>query len=93
MLSVSTFKGRKLLMWRRTTGVGLLARILSIFAIISGVSLGMTSRALRLSTICWGRVAPKMTVDVLGFLATHARAKAVGVVFNSVNDTIMQRQS
>ena len=58
-----------------TTGVGLLSRIASIFCIISGVNFGITSIALRLSMTCSGFDAPRMTVDVFGFTASHARAR------------------
>jgi hypothetical protein len=49
----------------------------SILSMISGVSLGMTSSAFRLSRTCSGFEAPRMTVLVFGFLATHASARCV----------------
>ena len=70
---------------KHTVGTGLLSKIFSIFSMISGVSLGRTSNALRFSRTCSGFDAPRMTVDVLGFLATHASASAVGVVPSSVS--------
>lgn len=56
-------------------GAGLLPKMPSTFSTIAGVSFGMTSSALRLSTICSGLEAPRMTVDVLGFRAIHASAR------------------
>ena len=41
-----------------TSGSGLLSKIFSIFSTTSGVSLGRTSSAFKLSTICSGLVAP-----------------------------------
>src|SRR5882762_6824019 len=58
----------------RTGGSGLLPKIFSIFSIISGVNLGMTSRALRLSMTCSGLLAPRIIVLVFGSLASHASA-------------------
>ena len=52
-----------------------MSRIFSTFSKISGVSLGMTSNAFRLSTICSGLDAPRMTVLVLGLTASHASAR------------------
>jgi len=65
---------------RRTWVSGTLPRIFSIFSSTSGVNFGMTSMALRFSVICSGLDAPRMTVDVLGFFATHANASAETVV-------------
>jgi hypothetical protein len=73
-----------------TTGVGLLSKIASIFSIISGVNFGITSIALRLSMTCSGFDAPRMTVDVFGFLASHARARWVTVQLSSVRCEINQ---
>lgn len=39
--------------------------------------------ALRFSVTCSGLDAPRMTVDVLGFFATHAKASAETVVSSS----------
>ena len=58
-----------------TSGFGLLSKIFSILSKTSGVNFGSTSSALRLSMTCSGREAPKMTVLVLGCLATQARAR------------------
>ena len=58
-----------------TIGAGLLSRIASILSRTSGVSLGMTSNAFKLSRTCSGFEAPRMTVLVLGFLATQANAR------------------
>lgn len=60
---------------RRTQGEGLFPTISSIFSRTAGVSLGMTSSALRLSKTCSGLDAPRMTVEVFGFRATHASAR------------------
>ena len=57
----------------------MLSRIFSISSMISGVSLGITLSALRLSVTCSGLDAPRMTVLTLGFLAAHARARWVTV--------------
>lgn len=59
----------------RTMGAGLFPRMPSTFSTIAGVNLGMTSSALRLSTICSGFEAPRMTVDVFGLRAIHASAR------------------
>jgi hypothetical protein len=67
-------------MKQRTKLSGAEPRIFSIFSIITGVNLGITSRALRFSRICSGLDAPRMTVEVLGFFATQARARADMVV-------------
>ena len=42
---------------------------------ISGVSLGITSNAFRLSMIWSGFDAPRITVLVLGLTASHASAR------------------
>ena len=68
---------------QRTSSSGLLSKIFSILSITSGVNLGMTSMALRFSVTCSGLDAPRMTVDVLGFFATHAKASAETVVSSS----------
>jgi len=68
------------------SGPGLFCRISSILAMISGVNLGMTSRALRFSSTCSGLDAPRMTVDVFGFTATHARARCVTLQLSSGAD-------
>jgi hypothetical protein len=68
----------------RTKLSGAEPRIFSIFSIITGVNLGMTSRALRFSRTCSGLDAPRMTVEVLGFFATQARARADMVVCSSM---------
>lgn len=71
-----------------TTGAGVFSRILSIFSNTSGVNFGMTSMALRFSKICSGLDAPRMTVEVLGFFATQARARAETVVPSSEKQSI-----
>ena len=60
-----------------THGAGLLSKIFSIFSSISGVILGITSSAFRLSVTCSGFDAPRMTVLVLGLAATQASARCV----------------
>jgi hypothetical protein len=63
-----------------TSRMGLFQSIASIFSIISSVGRGRTSSALRFSCNYSGELAPRMTLDVFGFLATHAKARALGVV-------------
>ena len=70
----------------RTNGAGLFCRISSISAKISGVSFGKTSIALRFSMTCSGFEAPRMTVEVLGWRATQARARAAVVVPSPAKD-------
>ena len=78
---------------QHTWSSGLLSRIFSIFSITSGVNLGMTSIALRFSMICSGLDAPRMTVDVLGFFAIHAKASAVTVVSSSGGNKVAGYES
>ena len=59
----------------RTKGAGFDLTIPSIFSNTEGVNFGITSKAFKLSTTCSGFEAPNMTVDVLGFMATHANAR------------------
>ena len=49
-------------------------KISSIFSRTGGVSFGITSRAFKFSRTCSGLDAPRMTVLVFGFAATHASA-------------------
>jgi hypothetical protein len=65
---------------RRTCASGSLSKIFSILCNNSGVNLGIISMALRFSMICSGLDAPRMTVEVLGFFATHAKASTETVV-------------
>jgi len=67
----------------RTGASGALPKIFSIFSKTSRVNFGITSSALRFCLTCSGFDAPRITVDVLGFLATHARARALTVVLSS----------
>jgi hypothetical protein len=73
----------RLVAGKLTTGSGLFSRMASILSMTSGVNLGKTSSALRLSRTCSGFVAPKMTVDVLGFFATQARARCATLQLSS----------
>ena len=70
-----------------TSASGVFDKIWSILRRISGVSLGTTSIALRFSVICSGFDAPRITVAVFSFFATHARANAVVLVWSSVRQT------
>jgi hypothetical protein len=45
----------------------------------SSVILGRTFSASRFCSSCGTEVTPRMIVEVFGFLASHARASAVGV--------------
>ena len=54
---------------------GLFPKISSILLSISGVNFGMTSNAFKLSATCSGFDAPRITVLVYGFFATHAKAR------------------
>lgn len=67
----------------RTGASGLFPNILSILFNSSSVNLGTTSIALRFSKICSGLLAPNITVEVFGYLATHAKASAEIVVLSS----------
>lgn len=69
----------------RTRGAGLLSKIFSILSRISGVNLGTTSKALRFSRTCLGDEAPRMTVLVLGFRMSQARARAPTVQESSTS--------
>lgn len=62
-----------------TSILGLLPNIASICSIISSVIFGSTSSAFKFCNSCAGEDTPRMTVEVLGSFATHARASAVAV--------------
>ena len=58
-----------------TASSGLFPKISSTVSKIAGVNFGMTASAFRLSVTCSGLDAPRMTVEVLGLVATHAKAR------------------